>query len=123
MNTTRTYTSRVVVNDNNTARTMGSGSLEVFATPAMIALMENAAVEAVRCDIPEGSTTVGTLMNVTHLKASKIGETIEAIATLTATEGRKLTFHVEARNANGDIIGEGTHQRFVVDIVKFMSKL
>jgi|SRR5574344_118323 fluoroacetyl-CoA thioesterase len=119
----KSHTSSTVVNDNNTAASMGSGSLPVFATPAMIALMENAAVESVKGDLPEGSTTVGTLMNVSHLKASKIGEEIKATATLTASEGRKYTFHVEARTSSGDLIGEGTHERFIVDIDKFLSRL
>lgn len=119
----KSHTSRTLVNDNNTAVAMGSGSLPVFATPAMIALMENAAVESVKNDLPEGSTTVGTLMNVSHLKASKIGEEITAIATLTASEGRKYTFHVEARTTSGDLIGEGVHERVIVDIDKFLSRL
>ena len=106
----------------NTAATMGSGDLPVFATPAMVALMEHAALEAVSAALPDGSTTVGAEMNVTHLKPSGLGREITATAVLTAVEGRKLTFNVGARDAEG-LIGEGTHVRYVVDRERFMSKL
>ncbi len=114
--------SKTVVNDTNTALTMGSGDLAVFATPAMIALMENAAMKAVAEALPEGSTTVGTEMNATHIKASKIGAQIVATAVVTAVEGRKITLNVGARDGES-LIGEGVHTRFIVDREKFMSKL
>ncbi len=114
--------SEVVVNDNNTAMALGSGDLAVFATPAMIALMENAAMRAIAEALPEGSTSVGTEMNATHIKASALGATIVATAVVTSVEGRKVTFNVGARDGES-IIGEGTHTRFVVDREKFMSKL
>ncbi|MFR9619949.1 MAG: thioesterase family protein [Rikenellaceae bacterium] len=107
---------------DNTAIKLGSGDLEVFATPAMIALMENAAMMAVAAALPEGSTTVGTEMNASHIKASGIGAQITATATVTQVEGRKITLRVEA-SQDGILIGEGTHTRFIVDRVKFMSKL
>ena len=110
------------VTAGNTAATMGSGDLSVFATPAMVALMEHAAREAVAAELPEGSTTVGAELNVTHLKPSGLGAEITATAVLTAVEGRKLTFNVGARDAQG-MIGEGTHVRYIVDREKFMSKL
>lgn len=106
----------------NTAQTMGSGDLPVFATPAMVALMENAAMTAVGAELPEGSTTVGAEMNVSHIKASALGAEITATAVLTQIEGRKLTFNVGARDAEG-MIGEGVHIRFIVDRQKFMAKL
>ncbi len=115
-------TSKVVVNASNTALTMGSGDLEVFATPAMVALMENAAMKAVADALPDGSTTVGSEMNCSHIKPSKVGATITATAVLTAVEGRKLTFTVGASDEQG-IIGEGVHVRFVVDRKRFMEKL
>lgn len=118
-----TYTSTVVVSKENVAATMGSGDLEVFATPAMVALMENAAMKAVASQLPEGSTTVGAMMNTTHLRPSKMGETISAAAVLKEVEGRKLTFEVRAIDGKGMVIGEGTHVRYVVDKEKFMSKL
>ncbi len=117
-----TAESSVVVTESNSAATLGSGDLSVFATPAMIALMENAAMKAVAELLPEGSTTVGTEMNSSHIKASGMGAEITATAVVTAVEGRKITFTVGARDGEG-IIGEGTHTRFVVDREKFMSKL
>ncbi len=79
---------------DNTAASMGSGDLPVFATPAMVALMENAAMQAVAGKLPEGATTVGAEMNVTHIKPSGLGAAVTATAVLTAVEGRKLTFNV-----------------------------
>ncbi|MBR5464683.1 MAG: thioesterase family protein [Alistipes sp.] len=115
-------TTTVVVNETNTAKVMGSGDLEVFATPSMVALMENAAMMAVAAELPEGSTTVGSEMNCSHIKPSKMGATISATAILTEVEGRKLTFVVGATDEQG-IIGEGTHVRFIVDRERFMAKL
>ena len=117
-----TYTSRVNVTLDKCASAVGSGGLDVFATPSMVALMENAAMNAVAPFLPEGSTTVGAEINTTHIKPSAPGAVIEATATLTAAEGRKLLFDVEARDASGTI-GKGTHVRFIVDIERFMAKL
>lgn len=108
--------------DANTAAAMGSGDLLVFATPAMVALMENAAMTAVAAALDEGATTVGAEMNVTHIKPSGIGAEITATAVLTAVEGRKLTFNVGGRDAEG-MIGEGVHIRYVVDRTRFMAKV
>ena len=105
--------SSVTVSAGNTAAVMGSGDLDVFATPAMVALMENAAMKAVADALPEGSTTVGAEMNVTHIKPSGLGAEIVATAVLTGVEGRKLTFNVGARDAEG-MIGEGIHIRYAV---------
>ena len=101
---------------------MGSGDLPVFATPSMVALMENAAMTAAAAALPAGSTTVGAEMNVTHIKPSGLGAEITATAVLTEVEGRKLTFNVGARDSGG-MIGEGVHIRYVVDREKFMAKL
>ena len=117
-----TFTSSTVVLQANCAATMGSGDLEVFATPAMVALMENAAMNAVASVLPQGSTTVGAEMNTTHIKPSAIGATVQATATLTAVDGRKLVFAVEARDEVGTI-GKGTHVRFIVDKERFLAKL
>ena len=116
------YESTVVVSPSNTAATLGSGDMDVFATPAMVALMENAAMLAVAAHLPEGSATVGTQMNTSHIKASPLGVTITASAELTEVEGRKLTFAVKAWDEKGTI-GEGVHTRFVVDRERFLSKL
>ena len=120
METGLTYTSTVVVSKENVAATMGSGDLNVFATPAMVAL--NAAMSAVADELPEGSTTVGAMMNTTHIKPSAVGDTVSATAVLKEVEGRKLTFEVRAQDSKG-VIGEGTHVRYIVDKEKFMSKL
>lgn len=117
-----TYTSKVVVDSDNCASAVGSGGLNVFATPSMVALMENAAMNAVAPFLPEGSTTVGTEINTTHIKPSALGDEVEATATLMHVEGRKLSFAVEARDTKG-IIGRGTHVRFVVDVERFLAKL
>lgn len=109
------------VTADDTAASMGSGDLPVFATPAMVALMENAAMQAVAGKLPEGATTVGAEMNVTHIKPSGLGAAVTATAVLTAVEGRKLTFNVGARDAEG-MIGEGVHVRYVVDRARFMEK-
>ena len=117
-----TFTSETVVTLSNCAVTMGSGDLEVFATPAMVALMENAAMNAVAQALPHGSTTVGAEMNTSHIKPSAIGARVQATATLTAVDGRKLTFSVEASDG-ASVIGKGTHVRFIVDKERFMAKL
>ena len=124
--------SKVTVDGGNVAATMGSGDLQVFATPAMVALMENAAMKAVADHLPEGSTTVGAEMNVTHIKPSGVGAEIVASAVLTEVEGRKLTFNVGARDAEG-MIGEGGHKmrpsqllrqcRNFFEVRKFLIKL
>lgn len=115
-------TSRTTVTAADTAAAMGSGDMPVFATPAMVALMENAAMRAVAAELPEGATTVGAEMNVAHIKPSGVGAEIVASAVVTAVEGRKITFNVGARDAEGPI-GEGTHVRFVVDRRRFLAKV
>lgn len=112
------HTSRTVVQPENFASAMGSGDLPVLATPALVALMENAAMLAVAAGLPEGSTTVG----VTHVRPSGEGEEVSAEATLVEVDGRKLTFSLVARDS-ADVIGEGTHIRYIVDRTKFLSKL
>ena len=96
METGLKFSSSVVVNKDNLAITLGSGDLEVFATPALVALMENAAMKAVADSLPEGSTTVGAMMQTSHVKPSAIGETVTATAVLKEIDGRKLTFEVSA---------------------------
>lgn len=110
------------VEAGNTAEFIGSGDMAVLATPAMVALMENAAMLAVALHLGEGETTVGTMVSTSHLKASKVGNIIEARAELIAVEGRKLDFKIEAYDGE-TLIGEGTHTRFVVNREKFLSKL
>ncbi len=101
---------------------MGSGDLPVLATPVMMALMENAAMLAVADHLPEGSTTVGGHISSSHLKPTKLGDTITATATVTRVDGKKIEFKVEA-HCGDTLLGEGTHLRFIVDKEKFMSRL
>ena len=117
-----THTSTLTVENKHLAANVGSGDLEVLATPAMMALMENAAMEAVKDALAEGQTTVGGQISSSHLRPTAPGQTVAATAVLTAVEGRKLTFKVTAYDDKG-VIGEGEHIRFVVDRQKFMAKL
>ena len=104
-----------------TAASVGSGSLAVYATPAMLALMEKAACTAIESLLGEGETTVGTMLNVNHLSATPVGMKVSATAELLEHEGRKYVFRVTASDDAG-LIGEGTHERFAVLSEKFMSK-
>ncbi len=116
------HTSATVVSGENTAITLGSGDMPVFATPALLALMENAAMLAVAPALGEGQTTVGGHIESSHLKPSKVGAHVTATATLEKVDGRKLSFRVEAHEGDA-LIGEGTHLRFVVDRDRFLAKL
>ncbi len=110
-----------VVAQENTAQAVGSGLVPVFATPWMIALMENAAVQAVQSALAGDEGTVGTCLNVTHDAATPIGMKVWAEAEVTAVEGRKLTFAVAAYDEAGKI-GGGTHERFVIKPDKFLAR-
>lgn len=114
-----THTSRLTVSEAQTAQVIGSGDLPVLATPAMLALMENAAMLAVANELEDGQTTVGGHISLSHLKPSRVGAMVEATATLTKVDRRKLFFHVMAKQ-DGEVIGEGEHLRFVVDKQRFM---
>jgi len=118
----RTGTASRIVTEQLTAKYVGSGSLDVFATPMMIALMEEAACECIASELTEGSTSVGTHINVTHVVASPLGVNITATAEVTAVDGRKVLFNVVAHDETSEI-GNGTHERFIIDAEKFMKKL
>ena len=105
----------------NTARAMGSGCLEVFATPAMCCLMEQAASELMDSLLEEGSTSVGTALNVAHTAATPVGMQVRAVAEITGVEGRKISFKVTAFDEAGEI-GSGIHERFIVFKEKFQQK-
>ena len=109
------------VSEEKTAAAVGSGGLAVYATPAMIGLMELAAFSAVESLLPEGWSTVGTELNVKHLSATPLGMKVKAKAELLSIDGRALSFKVEAFDEAGKI-GEGTHSRFIIDVEKFMAK-
>jgi fluoroacetyl-CoA thioesterase len=117
------HTSKVLVTSQNTALNMGSGDMMVLATPEMVALMENAAMSCVSSYLENDETTVGCSINTTHIRPSAIGTTVLALATLIQIENRKLTFHVVAKDANDNIIGEGTHERVIVNRERFLSKM
>jgi predicted thioesterase len=117
----RLTTSRTV-GDSDTAAVYGSGLLDVFSTPAMIAFMEQTAMKAVETCLNPGEGTVGTEVNVRHLRATPVGMTITCTATLMEVNDKRLLFHVEASDETGKI-GEGHHERFIIDNKKFMEKL
>lgn len=110
-----------IVTPDNTARAAGSGLVPVFATPWMVALMENAAVQAVQGVLAPDEGTVGTRLDVTHEAATPVGMKVEAWAEVTAIEGRKITFDVKAYD-NEEQIGGGTHERFVIKPDKFLAR-
>ena len=116
------HTEWLVVLPQDTAAVYGSGALEVFATPAMIALMEKTCLMSVCDKIGEGDTTVGIAVNIKHLKASPVGSTIRCDAELVEVDRRRLVFSVKCFE-NETLIGDGIHERFVVDSAKFMAKL
>lgn len=110
-----------VVDDDSTAKAVGSGGLDVYATPMMIARMEEAAYTLTEEHLPEGYTSVGILMNVAHTSATPCGMEVSATAKLVKVEGRKLTFEVKAADEAGEI-GKGIHERFIVESQRFQQK-
>lgn len=116
------HSETLVVRHEDTAAVYGSGALEVFATPAMIALMEKTCLEAVASKIGEGNTTVGIAVNIKHLKASPVGAMIRCDSKLIEVDRKRLIFEVRCFESD-TLIGEGIHERFVVDSEKFMAKL
>ncbi len=94
----------------------------MYATPALVALMEKTAISDLADCLPDGSTTVGTRIDVRHLKASPVGERLRCVSTLAEREGRRLLFRIEAYDESGDTIGVADHERFIVDTERFMNK-
>lgn len=117
-----TGTLQVTVTPGMTASALGSGNIDVFATPAMIALMEKTAMESVAPYLLPGQATVGSAVNIRHVKAVKVGRKVTCSTILTDVEGRKLVFSVEAHDESG-LIGTGTHSRRIIDKDLFMSIL
>lgn len=105
----------------DTAAEVGSGSLLVYSTPCMVALMEGAACEAIAEVLEEGQTTVGIELNIQHLSATPVGHEVRAEATVTAVEGKIITFALHAFDEAGEI-GKGTHKRCIVNSQKFLDK-
>jgi fluoroacetyl-CoA thioesterase len=111
-----------IVAFEDTAANYGSGYLEVFATPAMIAFMEETSLLMVQPLLEKGFSTVGTTVNISHLKPTRVGINVECRAVLTEIDGNLLTFSVVVFDET-DKIGEGTHSRFIIDEKRFMKKL
>ena len=105
-----------------TATHLGSGGVEVFSTPSMVTLMERAAVAAIDHLLPEGQASVGTALDIKHLAATPVGHAVRAQAEVTAVDGRKVSFTVQAWDED-ELIGEGTHTRFVIDVARFWERV
>lgn len=116
------HTSEIIVNDSLSAENVGSGDMPVLATPMMMALMENAAMLAVKDSLEEGMTTVGGHIESSHLAPTKIGEKLMATAEVTKVDGKKIFFKISAY-CGETLLGEGTHLRFIVDRQKFLARL
>lgn len=112
----------LVVTEDKTAKFLGSGNLNVFATPAMIAMMENTCMKSVEQHLEDFQSTVGTYLDIKHIAASPMGATIRCESELVSVDRRKLSFKVQAFD-NKELIGEGLHERFIVDVDKFMDKI
>ncbi len=112
----------VVVTPEVPARHLGSGAVAVFATPEMVRLMERAAVSGLAPYLAPGQQSVGTMVNVKHLAATPLGATVTARAELVSVDGRRLLFNVSAHDGT-DLIGEGTHERALIDLAKFEQRV
>ncbi|SHI66587.1 thioesterase family protein [Propionispora hippei] len=109
------------VTSHNTAIQYGSGSVAVYATPAMVGLMEGACVNTVDAHLPEGMSTVGIDLKIKHTAATPVGMTVRAEATLTGINGKRLTFAIKAFD-DKEQIGEGSHERYIINVEKFLQK-
>ena len=111
-----------VVTENDTAAKAASGSVEVLATPVMIAWMEEASLRLAQKELEEGFTTVGTEVNIKHLKGTLVGKTVKVLSTLKEIDRKRLVFDVEVIE-DGVAVGTGSHTRFIIDTAKFYEKL
>lgn len=112
----------IVVDKAKTAEMLGSGDLPVFGTPALIALMEETCLKSISQFLEEGTSTVGTLLNVKHVSATPIGLEVKCESELVEIDRKRLVFNVKAYDKSG-IIGEGIHERFIINKEKFMTKV
>lgn len=115
------YTATTTVNKSNTAKAVGSGSVDVFATPMLVALLEEAAAKCIEDVLDTGQTSVGTHIAISHSGATPIGMQVTAVATVTAVDRRRVEFETVASDASGEI-GRGLHTRFIVDTERFTEK-
>jgi fluoroacetyl-CoA thioesterase len=113
-----TGSAELTVGDEHTAPSIGSGKVRVLATPVMINLIEAAALAAIEHLLPAGYQSLGTLLNVRHIAATPVGMRVRAQATVAAVQGRTISFQVSAHDER-ELIGEGTHERVVVNVAKF----
>jgi predicted thioesterase len=110
------------VEPDMTADHWGNVGVKVLATPVLVGLLEGVSVQAIQADLEPGQSSVGTHVNVRHLKATPIGDTLTLSAEVTAVDGRRVTFDVRAEDSGG-MAGEGTHERVLIDLERFLSKL
>lgn len=122
LETGKTYTQEITVTTKDTALAYGSGHLEVFATPALAALMENTAVHCLEGSLEKDADTVGIEIDIQHTKATGIGRKVSCKATVTEIDGRRIRFEIEAWDEKSPI-GHAIHDRFIINPEKFMSKL
>ena len=111
----------IKVTEDKTAKVMGSGTLDVFATPSMVALMEQTAAESVQSHLDEGVTSVGTKINVEHLSADPVGIEVTCESILTEVDNRKLCFDITVSDIHG-VVGKAYHERFLIKAESFMNK-
>ncbi|MBE0449396.1 MAG: thioesterase family protein [Clostridia bacterium] len=122
LNVGDTYTSELIVEEKHTAAAFGSGSIFVFSTPMMIGLMENAALKCAEKGLDSDYSTVGMSVDVVHVAATPTGQKVKAVAELVGIEGKRLTFKIEAYDEI-EKIGEGRHERYIINVEKFMDKV
>ncbi len=116
------FTQSITIENKDTAKEWGSGNLEVFATPAMVGLMENTALKCIAEYMTEGKDTVGIEINTQHIKATKVGKQVKCTATITQIDGKKIFFEIQAEDEDAPI-GKSNHIRYIIDTEKFLSRL
>lgn len=113
---------RTSVRENDTAKVHGSGLLDVYSTPAMVAFMEKTSMELVQPYLEQGYGTVGISLDVRHMKAIPVGEEIKCVSIFKSSEGSQLTFEVKVLRGE-DLVGEGIHKRYIIEEKRFLSKI